>query len=493
MKLLHTLYGLVWGAPALILILGVGLWLSVASGFIQLRWLPKALKRFAAQLTNRGSHHGGVSPFRALCTALAATVGTGNLAGVAGAIAIGGPGAIFWMWVCGILGMMVKFAEATLAVHFRVQNPKGEWIGGPMYMIRDGMPKRFRFLATLYSLFGLVAAFGVGNATQISAMIGGINQILPMFGMPTGQKVNYVMGLLLATLVGTLLFGGARRIGQAAELLVPFAAGIYLLLGTIVLLLRLDAVPAAFSAIFQGAFAPGAVTGGVVGSMILALRTGVSRGVFTNEAGMGTASMAHASAEVDHPADQGLMGIVEVFLDTIVICTMTALVILCSGVSIPYGTDAGVELTTQAFSAVLGSWVSVVIALSLCLFALATVLGWGLYGIRCAEFLFGQRGWKVFVYIQIVAVVFGAVVNAEGIWLVAEILNGLMAIPNLICLFALTPALQKLIQQKKYGGNYESFHQCQSLRRISYAYVPSAGGSGKGERKEDLPSEHWPA
>jgi AGCS family alanine or glycine:cation symporter len=489
LKFLETIYCFVWGIPALILILGVGLWLSVQTGFIQIRWLPKALARFFSQLSQKNDK-GDVSPFRALCTALAATVGTGNLAGVAGAIAIGGPGAIFWMWICGFLGMVIKFAEATLAVHFRRRSAAGEWVGGPMYMIKNGLPKKFCFLASAYSLFGLVAAFGVGNATQISTMVAGINEMLPLFGLQASGNGNFLMGILLAAVIGFMLLGGAKRIGQTAELLVPFAAGLYLLLGIFVLIFRLDAIPAAFAAIFRGAFDPSAVTGGAVGSMMLALRTGVSRGVFTNEAGMGTASMAHASAEVDHPTEQGLMGIVEVFLDTIVICTMTALVILCSGVPIRYGSDIGIELTAVAFSSVLGNWVTIVIAFALCLFAFATVLGWGLYGIRCAQYLFGEKNWKFFVYFQITAVVLGAVVDSDSVWMAAEILNGLMAIPNLIALFALTPVLQRLVLQKKYGGHHESLDQCQSLRIFPYAYVPSLGRCSKGSRQDDLPSEH---
>lgn len=490
--MLEYLYAFVWGAPALILILCVGVFLSLRTGFLQLRWLPGALKRFFGQLSAKYDCD-GVSPFRALCTALAATVGTGNLAGVAGAICIGGPGAVFWMWICGIFGMIIKFAEATLAVHFRTKDASGAWIGGPMYMIRHGLPPKFHFLATFYSLFGLIAAFGVGNATQVSAMVAGINEILPRLGLQTGIRVNFAIGILLALLLGSLLLGGAKRIGQAAELLVPFAAGLYLLLGTAVLLLRLDAVPVAFASIFQGAFCPRAVTGGAVGSVLLCLRTGVSRGVFTNEAGMGTASIAHASAEVSHPTDQGLLGIVEVFLDTIVICTITALVILCSGVPIPYGYNADIALTTSAFSAVLGPWVGIVIILALCLFAFATVLGWGLYGIRCAHYLFGGKKSNWFVYVQILTIVLGSVVDAHQIWMTAEIINGLMVIPNLIAICGLWPVLQQLLIQKKNGGSYENLNQCQSMRILSHAYVPSTGSGSQGAGKEDLPPEHWPA
>ena len=492
LKILTNIYDFVWGAPALILILGVGVFLSLRTGFVQLRWLPKSIKRFFSQLSEKHDC-AGVSPFRALCTALAATVGTGNLAGVAGAICIGGPGAIFWMWICGIFGMVIKFAEATLAVHFREKDASGAWIGGSMYMIRNGLPRKYHFLAIIYSLFGLIAAFGVGNATQVSTMVAGIHEILPQIGLQTGTRGDFGIGILLALMLGILLLGGAQRIGQTAELLVPFAAGLYLLLGIAVLILRLDAVPAAFASIIQGAFYPQAVTGGAVGSALVSLRTGISRGVFTNEAGMGTASMAHASAEVEHPTDQGLLGIVEVFLDTIVICTMTALVILCSGIYVPYGCSADIELTTAAFSEVLGPWVGFVIILALCLFAFATVLGWGLYGIRCAHYLFGENKSKWFAYVQILTIVLGSVVDADQVWMAAEIINGLMAIPNLIAICALWPVLRRLLIQKKDGGSYENLDQCQPLRIFPHAYVPSSGCGSQGTRQEDLPSEHWPA
>ena len=439
-----------------------------------------------------------MSSFQALCTALAATVGTGNLAGVAGAIAIGGPGAIFWMWVCGFIGMATKYAEATLAVHCRVRDQRGELVGGPMYMIRRGMGKRWHWLAACYSFFGVVAAFGVGNATQINAVVGGINQAVMRFGGQETTCGNLLMGIGLAILIAGILLGGMRRIGVIAERLVPFASVAYLLLGILVLIARADDLGNAFSAIFHGAFTPQAVTGGAVGSLFSVLRIGVSRGVFTNEAGMGTASIAHASAQVSHPAEQGLMGIIEVFLDTIVICTITALVILVSGVPVPYGEDVGVILTTQAFSNVCGDWVSIVIALALCCFAVATVLGWGLYGARCAQYLFGDHVWKRFVLLQSVTVVLGAVLKTGTVWLLSETVNGLMAIPNLIVLAALSPELARLTKQYKHnlakksakGGTYEDFHQCQPLRTVANAKVPSHGGSGAKSRQDHLPLEY---
>lgn len=447
-EVLDKLYDLVWGVPALVLIAGVGLYLSIRTGFAQIRLFPAACRSFWRRLTGREITADGVSPFQALCTALAATVGTGNLAGVAGALAIGGPGSIFWMWICAILGMVTKLAEAALAVRYRVCED-GEMLGGPMYVIRHGMGKRWAWLGGIYSFFGVVAAFGVGNATQINAVITSIDDCILAFGGTVSRQGDLAMGMILAVIVLVMLLGGAGRIGSVAERLVPFAAGAYLLLGSLVLILRMDAIPGALGAIIYGAFSPEAVTGGVVGSAMVALRIGVSRGVFTNEAGMGTAGIAHGSANVKHPVDQGLMGIMEVFLDTIVICTMTALVILCSGVPIPYGTDASVSLTADAFSAVLGEWVKVFIALALCLFAFATILGWGLYGARCAQYLFGKSVWKRFSILQAATVILGAVLKTGTVWHLAEIVNGLMAIPNLISLAALTPELCRMIYEYK--------------------------------------------
>ena len=444
---LEKLNAVVWGIPALLGILGIGLYLSILTRFAQLRLFPKALRAFWQTLTGKGENDEGVSPFQALCTALAATVGTGNLAGVAGAIAIGGPGAVFWMWISALLGMVTKFAEATLSVRYRERNSSGEWVGGPMYMIRNGMGRRWHWLAAVYAFFGVVAAFGVGNATQVNTVIGGVNQAITAFGGSETQVGNLIMGIGLAVLICGILLGGMKKIGTMAEKLVPFASVCYLLLGLGVLIARAQCIPGAFASIMKGAFSPRAVTGGAVGSILMSLRIGTSRGVFTNEAGMGTAGIAHAAAHVDHPCQQGLMGIIEVFLDTIVICTMTALVILVSGVSIPYGEDVGVVLTTQAFSSVYGGWVSILIAAALCCFAIATVLGWGLYGARCAQYLFGDGVWKRFVLLQGGAVILGAVLKTGTVWLLSETVNGLMAIPNLIALGSLAPELVRLTRQ----------------------------------------------
>ena len=445
-KILVSVHALIWGAPALVLILGVGLYISFRTGFVQIRLLPRALCDFVRKLTGREKQTEGVSSFQALCTALAATVGTGNLVGVAGAICLGGPGTVFWMWICGILGMVTKYAEVLLAVRYRVRLGT-EYVGGSMYIICRGMGHRWKWLAVIYSLFGIAASFGVGNATQINAVLSGINDVLRYFGFPQSSLRNFGIGLLLAVLVGTMLLGGVRRIGQTAEKLIPLVSAAYIILCIGVLILRRHWIGEAFSAIIQGAFSPRAVTGGVLGSAFQALKVGCSRGVFTNEAGMGTASIAHAAAHTDHPVQQGLMGIMEVFLDTILICTLTALVILVSGVPIPYGTDGGSHLTVTAFSSVYGGWVCVFLAIALCCFAFATVLGWGLYGARCCQFLFGEKAWNTFAILQTITVVFGAVMHTETVWLMAETVNGLMAIPNLIAMATLSTEVVRLTKE----------------------------------------------
>lgn len=497
---LEILHAALWGAPALVLIMGVGIYLSICTRGAQIRLFPRAVKDFCGKLRFRKSPADGISPFQALCTALAATVGTGNLVGVAGAICLGGPGAVFWMWICGILGMATKFAEATLAVRYRIRE-NGEYKGGPMYVILKGMGSGWKWLASAYSFFGVAAAFGVGNATQINAVITGFNGVLEQLGAQTGRTGNVLMGLVLALMVGFMLLGGAKRIGTVAEGLVPFASAAYILLCLTALIFRADAVGGAFRDIVQGAFEPQAVTGGILGSALRALSVGCARGVFTNEAGMGTASIAHAGANVSHPVEQGVMGIMEVFLDTIVICTLTALVILSSGVPIPYGRDAGGELTTAAFSSVFGNWVTIFIAGALCCFAFATVLGWGLYGARCAEFLFGSRAWKYFAALQTVTVIVAAVLDTRVVWLLAETVNGLMAIPNLTALAYLSPELKRLTSEYKRKSRYPvpeeveyaDFHKRKPLRTVTYAEIPPLRSGSEEKGKAHLSSEHRPA
>ena len=439
---LNRLYGIFWGPPAVALLVGTGLFLSVRLGFPQVTLLPSALRSLKVPRVRDG----GVTPFQALCTALAATVGTGNIIGVSGAICLGGPGAIFWMWLCGFVGMATKFAEVTLARRYRVRSG-GEMVGGPMYMIRRGLPRKWHFLAGLYSAFGVVAAFGVGNATQVNAVVAGVNDVLASLGREESFWGNLTVGLLMAATVGLVLFGGVRRIGAAAEKLVPVASVGYVLLCLWVILRCRRRLPQAVVSIFTGAFSPKAVTGGMIGSAFVSLRTGCTRGIFTNEAGMGTASMAYAAARDAHPVELGLLGLLEVFADTIVICTLTALAVLTGGEAIPYGVDAGGVLPFRVFSGVCGSWAAGTLTLFLSIFAFATVLGWGLYGARCGQFLFGPGFWNRFVWFQMGGVLLGSVLRTQTLWLCAEIVNGLMAIPNLIALIALSPELCGLVRE----------------------------------------------
>lgn len=445
MRMLELINGIVCGIPSLLMILGAGTYLSIRTRFAQIRYFPKALQAFFKQLTGKEANSNGTTSYQALYTALAATVGTGNLAGVAGAIAIGGPGSIFWMWVCGILGMATKFAEATLAVHYRVKNKENGYVGGPMYMIERGLPRKYRFLAVIYCMLGGIAAFGVGNATQVNAVIGGINSaILAYHGVPTMLR-NVAMGAVFAAIIAAMLTGGMKRISRLTEQLVPIASLFYIMLCLGALIICRRELTGAFAAIICGAFSPKAVTGGAVISALSVLRVGAARGVFTNEAGLGTAAIAHAAANVEHPVEQGFMGIVEVFIDTIVICTLTALVILCSGTDITYGVDNGANLTTSAFARIYGDWVCIPLAISLCLFAIASILGWALYGGRCLQYLFGDKAWSPFVFLQAVMVVVGACLQTGTVWLLAEIVNGLMAIPNLTVLMLLSPNLARLV------------------------------------------------
>ena len=466
-KFLIRLNELIWGFPTLLLIVGVGIYLSVRLSFVQILLFPEALRRFVKQLFG-DRYSDDRSSFRSLCTALAATVGTGNLVGVAGAICLGGPGTVFWMWICGILGMVIKYAEALLAVRYQMKTEDG-YVGGPMYMILQGLPGKLHFLAWLYGFFGMISAFGVGNATQINAAMTGIRSLSRAYGWNMSPLYMLVITAALALLIGAMLFGGAKTVSCGAEMLIPFAAAGYILLCTGVLIARCQCIPGAFRSIVRGAFSPRAVTGGMIGSSFRALRVGCSRGVFTNEAGMGTAAIAHAGAEGVHPVQQGLMGIIEVFLDTIVICTMTALVILVSGVPVPYGTDAGGMLTTSAFSQVYGKSAVLWLTVAMTLFALATVFGWGLYGARCTQFLFGKKAWRYFAAAQIPTVFAGAFLETSVIWQFSEALNGLMAIPNLIALAILAPEAVRLTKEYKNpvsdtgGGNYADFHQCKPL------------------------------
>lgn len=388
----------IWGVPAMICIIGVGLYLSIRMGFIQIRKFAYAMKITIGRIfRKREAQDGALTPFQAVCTALAATVGTGNIAGVAGAIAIGGPGAVFWMWVSAVLGMCTKFSEVILAVRFRETNDKGELVGGPMYYIKNGLKKHWHWLAYLFSAFGVLTVFGTGNATQVNTITSAIDTALYNMNIIADgnttviSTVNLIIGIVLAIVIALILIGGIKRIGQVTEKLVPFMALIYIVLAIGVVLLNIKNIPSVFVSIFKGAFNPASVTGGAIGSFFMSMKKGVSRGIFSNEAGLGTGSIAHACADTRKPVKQGFFGIFEVFVDTIVICTLTALVILCSNVPVNYGSAAGAELTISGFTSTYGGWVSVFTAVAMCCFAFSTIIGWGLYGTRCIEFLFGSR------------------------------------------------------------------------------------------------------
>ncbi len=441
----------IWGVPAMICIIGVGLFLSLRTRFIQIRRFPYAIRTTLGRMFNKkDASEGAITPFQAVCTALAATVGTGNIAGVAGAIAIGGPGAVFWMWISAFLGMCTKFSEVTLAVHFRETNPDGDLAGGPMYYIKNGLGKKWMWLAYLFSIFGILTVFGTGNATQVNTITTAVRSALTGYGILPDSAVgtfNLVMGILLAVSVALVLLGGIKRIGSVAEKLVPFMALLYILLSLGVVFLHLENVPSVFSSIIQGAFSPSAVTGGVVGSFFTSMKRGVSRGIFSNEAGLGTGSIAHACADTDDPVHQGMFGIFEVFADTIVICTLTALVILCSGIPITYGQDAGAELTILGFTSTYGNWVSIFTAIAMCCFAFSTILGWGLYGARCVEFLLSPAFIKPFMVIYALVSIPGATMDLGLLWSIADTFNGLMSIPNLIAVFLLSGTTVRLTRE----------------------------------------------
>ena len=427
----------IWGVPAMVCIIGVGLLLSVRTGFLQIRKFPYTIKTTIGRMfRKKDASDGAITPFQAVCTALAGTVGTGNIAGVAGAIAIGGPGAVFWMWCSALLGMCTKFAEVTLAVHFRERSETGEWVGGPMYYIKNGLGKRWQFLAFLYSLFGVLTVFGTGNATQVNTIVAAVDTL------------NLIAGIIVAMLVAMVLLGGIKRIGSVSEKLVPFMALFYIVLAVGVVGLNLPRLPYVLESIVAGAFNPAAFTGGTIGSLFISMQKGVSRGIFSNEAGLGTGSIAHACADTKKPVKQGMFGIFEVFADTIIICTLTAMVILCSGTPVNYGTAAGAELTISGFTTTYGGWASIFTAVALCCFAFSTIIGWGLYGSRFLVFLcHSDKVAKPFFVVYSFVSILGATVDLGLLWSIADTFNGLMSIPNLIALLLLSGTVVKLTKE----------------------------------------------
>ncbi len=450
-----TINSFVWGLPMMVLILGVGVYLSIRCGFPQFRHFVHIMKNTMGKAFEKTEKkEGSVSPFKAMCTALAASIGTGNIAGVSGAIAIGGPGAVFWMWFSALLGMCTKFAEVTLAIKYRERNEKGDWVGGPMYYITKGLGNNWKWLASLFAVFGALAAFGIGNMTQINTIAGTINTAISGF-IPTTEaqqtKIAFVIAIICAVICAIVLLGGIQRLADVCALMVPFMAFIYIVGSLIVIGCNVSALPGALSAILVGAFNPSAVAGGLAGVGIkTAITKGVGRGIFSNEAGLGSAPIAHAAADVDHPVKQGIYGVFEVFMDTIVVCTMTALVVLLGvGVeNIEYGTDIGANLTIMGFESVFGHGIpGVAVAICLTLFALSTVLTWALYGSRCVEYLFGYKASKVYQVIFCLFACMAGTVELTLAWNIADTLNGLMAIPNLIALALLSPVVVKLTKE----------------------------------------------
>lgn len=445
----------VWGVPMLILIVGCGLYLTIRMHFFQFAKFGHAMKNTIGKCFGKNAQKtagsGSVTPLQAVTTALAATVGTGNIVGVTGAIALGGPGAVFWMEVSALVGMLTKFSEVTLSIRFRERNADGDWVGGPMYYIKNGLGPKFKWLGVLFAALGALAAFGIGNLTQVNSIATSITASVNTL-VPSSTSHNFTIclcaGIAMAVICALTYLGGIKRIGSVTEKLVPVMAIVYIVSSLIVIFANFGNIGSVLSSIFVGAFNPSAVVGGAVGIGIqTAMTRGVSRGVFSNEAGLGSAPIAHAAADTKGPVQQGLFGIFEVFADTIVICTMTALVILMSGTPIEYGQPAGVELTNAAFASVFGPGASIVVAIGLCMFAGSTILSWGLYGTRCAEFLFGSKVIKPYQILFCCLVVVGSVMKLSLAWDIADTLNALMAIPNLIAVLALSPVVIKLLKE----------------------------------------------
>ena len=439
----------IWGIPAMVCIIGVGLLLSVRTGFLQICKFPYAIRTTVGRMfRKRDASDGAMTPFQAVCPALAGTVGTGNIAGVAGAIIAGGAGAVFWMWCSALLGMCTKFAEVTLAVHFRERSDTGEWVGGPMYYIKNGLGRRWQFLAVLYALFGVLTVFGTGNATQVNTIVAAVDTALLEYGLVGGSflpTLNLIVGILVAVLVALVLLGGIKRIGSVSEKLVPFMALFYIVLSVGVVVLNFSRLPYVLESIVAGAFNPAAFTGGTIGSLFVSMQKGVSRGIFSNEAGLGTGSIAHACADTKKPVKQGMFGIFEVFADTIVICTLTALVILCSGTQVSYGAAAGAELTISGFTTTYGGWASIFTAVALCCFAFSTIIGWGLYGSRFLVFLCkSNKVARPFFVVYALVAILGATMDLGLLWSIADTFNGLMSIPNLIALLLLSGTVVQL-------------------------------------------------
>ena len=453
-----------WGSVVLCLLVGVGILISISTGFLQFRKFGHAMKNTLGRVFEKHeAKKGEVTPLQALCTALAGTVGTGNIAGVTGAIVVGGPGAVFWMWLSAIFGMCTKFAEVTLSVRYRERNEHGDWVGGPMYYIKNGLGKSFRWLGVLFCIFGALAAFGIGNATQVQSIGEAVGTAIDALGGNVGASkitflgstfttCNLIVGIVVAAIVALVSFGGIKRIGSVTEKLVPVMAIVYILSTLVVIFANIGHIGTVFGMIFKGAFSAEAALGGAFGITIsTSITKGIARGCFSNEAGLGSAPMAHAATSESNPVKQGFFGIFEVFMDTIVICTLTSLTVLCgycsSGIDIAWGTSGGASLVAGSISSVFGSFGSVLLAICLALFALSTVLSWSLYGTRCFEYLFGTKASQGYKVVFVLFAIIGATMSLTDAWNLADALNGFMAIPNLIAVLTLSPEVIKLTKE----------------------------------------------
>lgn len=430
-----------------------GLYLTIRNRGLQFAKFGYAMKQTAGKMFKKQeAGEGAVTPLQAVTTALAGTVGTGNIVGTSQAIAMGGYGAVFWLWIAALFGMVIKYSEVTLAIKYRERDAKGDWVGGPMYYITKGMGKGWKWLAVLFALFATLASFGIGNMSQANSIVGSVNNALAAFMPEAGlhtTTINWVIGILLAAVTALVLFGGIKRIGKVTEKLIPTMCILYLIFALVVIGGNLGELGGAFGKIFSAAFNPQAVMGAGSGiAMKQALVWGLRRSAFSNEAGLGSAAIAHAAADTKGPVQQGLYGIFEVFMDTIVICTITALTIIVSGIAIEWGVKPGSELITAAFSTVWGGKIAALfVAVALMLFAYSTILGWSLYGTRCVQYLFGLKGAKIYQIIFIVVIVIGSVSSLDVVWDMADTFNGLMAIPNFIAILALSGVVASLTKE----------------------------------------------
>ena len=435
LSVLNTVSGWVWGVPTLALILLVGIWLTVIIRGVSITRIPFAFVQLIKGRSANGE--GTVAPFSALMMSLSATIGTGNIAGVATAIGLGGPGALFWMWCSALFGMATKYAEAVCAVHYREKNAEGKHVGGPMYYIKNGLGKRWLWLAACFAFFGSIAGFGIGNMVQANSVA---DSLADAFG------VNRVItAFVLMILVGAVIWGGVTRIATVAKKLVPLMALSYLVAGVIVLGANFAEIPAAIALVFKSAFSPVAAQGGFAGAAVaLAIEKGIARGVFSNEAGLGSAPIAHAAAATDSPVRQGTIAMLGTFIDTLIVCSITGLAIIVSGVWT--GTEQGAAMSQAAFNSVL-PYGDKIVSVALVLFAFTTIIGWSYYGQRCVEYLFGRGAIRIFRYAWVDASPEGVMLKLEVVWIIADILNGLMALPNLVALLLLSGVVAKLTRE----------------------------------------------